>query len=173
VVRLLGEGGGDGPGILGVMHVRVNVQEETQQAVVTVRRMGGDSGTVSIGYQTVSDPAGGLAATGGQDYTQLEGRLTWEDGDATDQEIVVPIADDSIAEEEEQFVIALSDVQGGAGLGTFNATISITDIDQSLPPESGGGGGWLGCLSLWMLGGAGLLRSARLSVRSRLARRSG
>lgn len=127
VVRLLGEGGGDGPGVLGVMHPSIAVKEQSQEAVVTVRRMGGDSGSVSVGYQTLSNRGvGAPPATGGQDYTQVEGRLSWSDGDASDRQIVVPIAsNDNFPEEHERFVVALGDAQGGAGLGTRNATVEI------------------------------------------------
>jgi uncharacterized delta-60 repeat protein len=128
VARLLGDGGGDGPGVLGVMHPRVVGKEQGQQAVVVVRRMGGASGRVSVGYRT--QPRGGGAfgesdATAGQDYTRLEDRLEWDDGDASERQIVVPIANDSAPEGYEQFVVALTDAQGGAGLGTRNATVEI------------------------------------------------
>ncbi len=124
VIRLVGDGGGGNPGILGVMRPSISVAEQSQQAVITVRRMGGRSGNVSVGYQTAA--AGPTPASGGQDYTELGGRLTWQDGDSTDRQIVVPISsNDSSPEEHEYFAVALSDVQGGADLGTHNATVEI------------------------------------------------
>jgi len=126
VVRLLGDTGGDGPGVLGVMHPSVVATEQSQQAVVTVRRMGGASGNVSVGYRTVSEPAFTTPATAGQDYTQVSGRLSWNDGDVSDRQIVVPIADNATPEEHEVFAVALEDAQGGAGLGTRNAIVEIS-----------------------------------------------
>lgn len=126
VVRLLGDTGGNGPGVLGVMHRSVVATEQSQQAVVTVRRTGGSSGTVSVGYQTVIDPVFTPPATAGQDYTQVSGRLSWNDGDVSDRQIEVPIADDATPEEQEMFSVELEDAQGGAGLGTRKAIVGIS-----------------------------------------------
>ena len=94
---------------------------------MTVRRTGGAAGAVSVGYQTA--PLLGSAwapATAGQDFTSVAGRLSWADGDVTDRQISVPIAsNDASPEENEQFVVTLDAVQGGAGLGTRNATVTI------------------------------------------------
>ena len=122
VVRLLGSGGGSGPGVLGIKTPSVSATEQEQKAIVTVRRTGGKSGNVSVKYQTQT---GGSSATGGLDYTQTEGRLEWADGDVSDRQIVVPIASDSATEEPETFAVSLSDLQGGAGLGTSTSIVEI------------------------------------------------
>jgi uncharacterized delta-60 repeat protein len=121
-VRLVGEGG-DGPGVLGMARSVLDVKEEDQQAVLTVRRTGGDEGSVSVAYETVTPDS--PTAIGGQDFTRVSGRLQWSDGDATERQIVVPISSDTAPEGYEQFSVALSAVQGGAGLGTRNATVAI------------------------------------------------
>jgi hypothetical protein len=123
-VRLLGIAGGDSPGILGVVdRGQAPANEVNGEAIVNVRRSGGSSGSVSVAYQTV---AGSWApATVGEDYTDVTGRLTWDDGDTGDKEIRVPIAADSTVEEFEYFGVTLGDAQGGAGLGTQNATVQI------------------------------------------------
>jgi uncharacterized delta-60 repeat protein len=124
LVRLIGEAGGDSPGVLGVAQPELEVKEQEQQALITVKRMGGSAGSVSVGYQTMTGTS--PSATGGQDYTQASGRLQWSDGEVADKQIVVPIASNTgNAEEHEHFAVALSDVQGGAGLGTRNATVRI------------------------------------------------
>lgn len=131
LVRLVGEGG-DGPGVLGMVSTRLDVKVQDQQAVLTVRRMGGDKGSVSVAYQTATPEWQG--AVGGQDFTQVSGRLEWSDGDATDRHIVVPISStDTAPHGYEQFSVGLSDARGGAGLGTRNATIQI-------PPNGEPGG---------------------------------
>jgi len=123
VIRLLGDSGGDGPGVLSVVQASV-AAAEADQVVLDVRRTGGKSGDVSVGYETV--PGDGAPATGGQDYAEVSGRLTWADGDMSTREIVVQVHDDAGAVEEyEQFWIALSDAQGGAGIGTRNAAVDI------------------------------------------------
>lgn len=123
--RLLGTGGGDGPGVLGIERREISATEQGQNAIVTVRRMGGDSGAVSVAYatQVVAGDSGG--ATAGEDYTTVTGRLTWADGDASDQQITVPITADGAAEGPESFAIFLDDLQGGAGLGTDATTVQI------------------------------------------------
>ena len=52
VVRLIGDDGRAGPGVVGVMHASVVATEQSGQAIVTVRRTGGASGEVSVSYGT-------------------------------------------------------------------------------------------------------------------------
>ena len=124
VVRLLGAGGGDSPGVLGVTEqTAISTSEGTDEVVVNVRRTGGASGSVSLAYRTAG--IDWSSATGSQDYTAVAGRLTWADGDTTEQQISVPILPDDSVEDPEYFAVMLSDVEGGAGLGTSSATIVI------------------------------------------------
>ena len=126
VARLVGGSGNDSPGVLGVRNFRVQTAEDAQQAIVTVRRMGGKAGSVSLAYETHATPGDVFHATEGQDFTAVSGRLQWADGDAGDKQFVVPIApDDGSLEETEQFAVQLSDVQGGAGTGTRETTVLI------------------------------------------------
>ena len=126
VVRLLGETGSS-PGVLSIAEPAISTHEQNQEVLVTVRRTGGAAGAVSVGYQTAPLLESAWApATAGQDFTSVAGRLSWADGDVTDRQISVPIAsNDASPEENEQFVVTLDAVQGGAGLGTRNATITI------------------------------------------------
>jgi len=120
-VRLLGDGGGDSPGVLSIEQPFFESAEQGE-VVVTVRRTGGSSGPVSVAYRTVPD--GGLA-TGGEDYEELADRLHWGDGDIGDRKITVSVLDDDgAAEEYEYFRVSLRNAEG-AGIGTRNATISI------------------------------------------------
>jgi hypothetical protein len=123
VIRLLGDDGSDGPGVVSIIQPYVEAAEGDQM-VVNVRRTGGKTGNVSVAYETI--PGDWAPATGGQDYDEVSGLLTWADGDTTTREIIVPLHDDAGAVEEyEEFSIALSDVQGGAGFGTRNAAAFI------------------------------------------------
>ena len=54
VIRLLGAGGGNVPGVLGITQQSIiETTEQAQEVVVNVRRTGGDSGSVSVAYQAV------------------------------------------------------------------------------------------------------------------------
>ena len=134
VARLIGGSGNDSPGVLGVTNIRVDTSEDAREAIVTVRRMGGKAGSVSAAYETRATSAPGIVfhAVAGDDFTAVSGRLDWADGDSADKQIVVPIAPDTgPPEDTEQFAVALSDVQGGAGTGTLETTVSI---ETDAPP---------------------------------------
>ncbi|HTO72977.1 MAG TPA: Calx-beta domain-containing protein, partial [Gemmatimonadales bacterium] len=120
LIRLVGTAGTATPGVIGAEVPILAAKEEDQKAVMTVRRLGGAAGQVSVAYHTADyTGADAATATAGADYTAVSGRLTWADGDFSDRQITVPIlADSGQVEEAERFVIALDDVQGGAGLGT-------------------------------------------------------
>jgi hypothetical protein len=125
LVRLLGEGGGDGPGVLGVtLQGAEFVDEEVGDVVLEVRRTGGAAGRVSVAYQ-VTGSAQGRAATPGEDFVADAGRLEWDDGDMSPQVIRVRILNDDVREEFEVVAVPLTDVQGGAGLGTRGAIVEI------------------------------------------------
>jgi hypothetical protein len=123
---LLGDGAGGGPGVLDVKSPDVRAIERTGQAVVTVRRIGGRAGPVSVAYETQADPESLPAATPGLDYTPLSGRLQWADGDSSEKSIVVPLASgEAVAEFEEHFAVMLGAPEGGAGLGKRKARVTI------------------------------------------------
>ena len=126
VTRLVGGDDKDSPGVIGVLNTGIQASEDGQQAIVTVRRVGGKAGSVSVAYATRAASSDAFHATEGDDFTALTERLTWAEGDAADKQIIVPIAaDDGAPEEQEDFDVELSDVQGGAGLGTSITTVSI------------------------------------------------
>jgi uncharacterized delta-60 repeat protein len=128
VVQLMGDVGGDSPGVISVVQPTVE-SVEGEDLVVKVRRTGGKSGDVSVAYFTVSDGSNyyyQFPALPGEDYDHIGGTLTWADGDASEREIVVPIrADAGVPEETEGFRVALSHPQGGVGLGTRNAVANV------------------------------------------------
>jgi len=124
LVKLLGTAGGDSPGVLGVSEQSIiHTAEGEAEIVVNVRRTGGASGNVNLGYGISS--GGWQSATAGEDFESVSGRLNWPDGDTAEQQIHVPILSDATTEGPETFYVTLGDVQGGAGLGTMNATIEI------------------------------------------------
>lgn len=153
IARLLADTGTDGPGVLGLTsRDDVDARERDGAALVTVQRTGGRAGRVSVLLKTRAASSFQLAE-GGEDYATTERTLTWEDGDAVDQQVVIPILPDApgaAPEEGEFFEAALSEVQGGAGLGTQIARVaiapdgepggqfSITGLTAETISESGG-----------------------------------
>ena len=123
LLRLFGDSDSAGPGVISIIQSIIEAAEP-DQVVVNVRRTGGKTGSVSVAYATV--PGNGTPATGGQDYGEIADSLMWDDGDASERQVVVQVLDNGgIVEETEHFRIALSDAQGGVGLGTRNARIKI------------------------------------------------
>lgn len=122
-VRLLGDAGGESPGVIGFTAYQYFATAEGDEVVVSLRRSGGSSGTVSVAYGLPDDYAG--SATLGFDYDMIPGRVSWTDGDMADQQIRIPIAVDNLVEGHETILLELSDVQGGAGLGAFSASAEI------------------------------------------------
>jgi hypothetical protein len=106
-----------------------DVNENGGQATVTVFRVGGASGVVTVDYAT-SDGT----ATAGSDYTAGAGTLTFADGEFV-KTFTVAISDDTSLEPNETINLTLSNPTGGAALGARAAatvTISENDFDAGL-----------------------------------------
>jgi uncharacterized delta-60 repeat protein len=133
LIRLVGTTGTAGPGVIGAMQSPVAVKAQDQSAVVTVRRMGGATGAVSVTYRTLDyTGADAPSATSGTDYTPVTGQLTWTDGDRSDRQITVPILTNGRVEEPKRFAVALDGATGGAKFGTQQAAVEVaTDGDRA------------------------------------------
>lgn len=98
------------------------VSEIAGEASLTVLRIGGSKGTVTVDYTTKS----GLAL-GGSDYAETNGTLTFLEGEAG-KSIHIPILRDTNAlEEDESFSVSLTNATGGANIldsGTVTVTIA-------------------------------------------------
>lgn len=129
-----GGGGGDQPGTLRFTTNSLNAQEDAGSRTLTVERVNGDDGAVSVDFQTADG-----SATAGQDYQQTSGTLSWADNDDNPKGFQVPIIDDGDVEGDESFQASLSNASGGANIGQPNTlTVVIRDNDQdSTPPPSG------------------------------------
>jgi hypothetical protein len=133
LIRLVGTTGTAGPGVIGAMQSTVAVKSQDQSAVVTVRRMGGATGSVTVTYQT-ADYTGADAppAASGTDYAPVTGQLTWADGDRSDRQITVPILTAGRVEEPKRFDVTLGGATGGAKFGTQQAAVEVaTDGDRA------------------------------------------
>lgn len=116
--------------------------ENCGSVALNVVRRGGDlTAAVSVKYRTEDG-----TANAGSDYQFTEGTVVFKPGE-TEKEIRVDIIDDDIFEEDEHFLVHLSDVtvrsddatshqtnhvDGGAGLGLpCTATVTIFDDDHA------------------------------------------
>ncbi|MDF5707960.1 MAG: PA14 domain-containing protein [Nostoc sp. S4] len=103
-----------------------SVNEGDGSVTVTVLRSGDLSGTSSIKYATLAN-----TATPGDDYgngaEEMGGTLTFAPGE-TSKQVAIRIIDDSLAEPNESFSIAI-DQPEGATLG-LDRTLGITIIDN-------------------------------------------
>jgi hypothetical protein len=138
VVNVTQGGGGGTPGALQFSTANVTVNEGAGTRTITVQRVGGDDGAVSVQYFT----ADGTAQFPG-DYIQTNNTLNWADNDDDNKTFTVPIVNDAVAESNESFTVRLESPTGGATIGA-PATITVTIEDN----DGGGGGG----------GGAGTIR---------------
>ena len=116
-------------GQISFAETEIFVDESAGSATLIVERTGGASGAVSVRYRTVERTA--LADI---DYTPVDGQLDWEDGNSSSREIVVPLVDDAIAEEQEFFRVRIESPGGGATLGTTAMLVFINDDDEGELP---------------------------------------
>lgn len=124
-VTIHDEGDGDDPeaSILAFATGVVNTTESATELALSVVRLGGASGTVTVDYATAD---GSAKATG--DYTAVDGTLIWEHGDASAKEIKITIHADTEHEVLEDFTVSLSNPTGGASLGS-PGTIEVRIVD--------------------------------------------
>lgn len=130
------------PGTLQFTLAGYLVGEGDGNATLTVERINGSDGLVTVDYSTADGTAVSPA-----DYGEAIGTLTIADS-VTSQTISIPIVDDQEVEGQESFSVALSNPDGGASIGDpGNATVTIEDDDQfeSVPVPALG---WWGALML-------------------------
>jgi Calx-beta domain/Domain of unknown function (DUF4214) len=103
----------------------INVREDLSLLNVSVVRIGGTSGTLTVNYTTVND-----RAVAGQDYTAVSGTLTFADGE-TAKTISVPITNDGITENPaESFYIKLSNAVTPEVVGA-DGVCAVTIVDPN------------------------------------------
>ena len=119
----------DPAGLIDFESLHYDVNETDGQATVTVERLGGVGGAVSVDYET-SDGS----ATAGSDYAATSGTLNWAAGDSADKTFTVPVNWDGRAEGTESISLALTNPGGGSDLGpTTAAVLRIGDDGASGP----------------------------------------
>ena len=96
-----------------------SVHQAAGSIALTVNRVGGTEGAVSVDYATNDG-----TAKAGKDYTEKSGTLSWLAGDAAAKTIDVPVSTNAF-NGSLTFDVALTQPTGGAKLGTAAATVAI------------------------------------------------
>jgi len=110
------------------------VPDNAGSATLTVSRVDGARGTVTVDYKTAP-----INATPGLNYTPVSGTLPFPNG-VTSETIVIPVLDNPYDNHNELVSVVLSNVQttetlGKPILGTpSTATLTIQDIDPDFNP---------------------------------------
>ena len=128
-----------------------SVAENAGVVALTVSRVNGSDGEITVNYQTQDG-----SAKAGTDYTAASGELVFAEGE-TSKTISIAILNNSTVDGSRSFSVNLS----GNNLGATTSTnVTITDDDQTPQPPvdngSSGGGGSLG-LGLLLLAWLGFL----------------
>ena len=119
----------DAVGLIDFKSLQYDVNERDGHATVTVERLGGASGPVSVDYET-SDGS----ASAGSDYTATIGTVNWAAGDSADKTFTVPVDWDGRAEGTESFSLALANPGGGSDLGPSTAAVLRIGDDGASGP---------------------------------------
>jgi glucose/arabinose dehydrogenase len=117
------------PGVLQLSAATYTANENQGSITVTVNRVNGVDGPVSVNYATTNG-----TATAGSDYIATSGTLHFAAGE-TSKTFTIPIIDDTIVEGNETVTITLSNPGGGATLGSpATATLTIISDDVATQP---------------------------------------
>jgi hypothetical protein len=120
------------PGKLEFTSSNYFVDENGVNAIITVERVDGSDGEISVDYATSDD-----TAIAGTHYHAAQGTLTWVDKDSNPQPITVVIFDNESYDGDKTLKLSLSQPSGGATLGLRNpATVTIKDDETPPPPPT-------------------------------------
>ena len=103
--------GGSGNDVIRFAPNEYMVNEGAGTATLTVTRSGTGVGAVSVSYQTDPNfyPIGTANVTDAGDYTPVSGTLSWSNGDLASKTIMVPLTDDTTAENTESLAVTITD----------------------------------------------------------------
>ncbi len=110
---------------ISISNATVNVGEGDGKVIVTLVRSGSLTTAVAVDFATANG-----SATAGLDYGATNGTVNFPANVST-KTITIPIVNDTIAEGNENFSLAISNPQGGTQLGTTTTQI-ITIVDNDL-----------------------------------------
>jgi hypothetical protein len=104
------------------------VLESSGKITINVVRTNGTFGEAGVDY-VLSD----ATAIAGEDYIAGNGTLIFADGE-TSKTITVTILDNSVFEGSKTIDLSLSNVSGGASLGSQNTAVITIEEDELIPP---------------------------------------
>ena len=126
IARVFG-GAMAGPGALTFTTPVFDADENSTNALISVRRTGGTAGDVSITFATANN-----TATNGVNYSNVVATLNFPNGE-TFQSVRVPVIDDFQITPNLTVNLSLANPQGGAALGDqYVATLLIINDDSSV-----------------------------------------
>ncbi len=107
-------------GFIDLPVTRLKVSKAAGSAALSVSRIGGATGAVSVNFATAD-----TSAWAGTHYAATNGVLSWADGDTAAKTITVPIINAGTPQAARQFTVTLSTPTGGADLtlNTFAAVL--------------------------------------------------
>ena len=111
------------PGQLGFAATTSSVSQTGGSATITVNRLNGSIGPVSVNYATAT----GGTAVAGTEYVSTSGTLSWADGDTTPKTFTVTILNDNVSQPNRTIALALNTPTGGATLGTSSNVLTIVE----------------------------------------------
>lgn len=154
VVTIMDE---DSAGGLGFASATWTVNESDGTVTITVNRLGGSDGEVSV--QVVVT---GGTAENGTDYTFGATTLVWPEGDDTPKTFTISITNDGLPEGPETITLALQNATGGAVITEGATTVTIISAAAAaaaIPTLDG----WMRILMAGMLAllAVGLIRRGR------------
>lgn len=113
------------PGVLSFLSDTFSVLENATNAVITVIRTNGFTGTVTVDFA-----ASNLTAVVGIDFTTTGGTLTFGEG-VTTQTFLVPIIGNLLQDGNRLLEVRLASPGGGAAVGRTNAVVTLFDDEAS------------------------------------------
>ncbi len=109
------------PGVLGFSSAAYIVNENGNNATITVVRTNFTGGVVQVSYATSNG-----TGTNGIDFTNTTGTLTFQAGDST-KTFTVPIKNGTTTQPDKTVILTLYTPSGGATLGLTNAVLTIVN----------------------------------------------
>jgi hypothetical protein len=116
------------PGALSLAASTFSVAQNAGTLTVTVNRIGGSSGAVSVEYATTNG-----TAVAGADFTAASGTLNWGDGDSAAKNFSVAISNATPYSGSKSFKVVLSAPKSGATLGSPSAENVTINGDAPAP----------------------------------------
>lgn len=122
-------------GIIRMSECVAEISELVAQIQLTVERLGGSWGSVSVNYATAN-----ASAMAGADYVATAGVASWANGDLGARTITVPLINNPVVEPREDFLVNLATPGGGATLVAPTSTrVSILDNPDQIFDDGFGG----------------------------------